>query len=395
MSDHESPWVQAVARARRSVVRVHGAGGAGTGFVGLANGVIVTSQELVQCESAVMIVTDEGKRFDAKVVGVDVHKDIAFLLPRQPLTAQPLHPAPMAPRLGDAVAVLGQSASGATVAPAQIRAIDVDLEGLPHVQIDATLRESDRGAPLIDTGGRVMGIATRPRRSREEGWQDGLLIRDAFDAELAAMDRPPEELGQTALTYSCPTCGAGFTPKLDRCLGCGVMLPHALTQTRGELAAPAPWGDASSGLDPTEGLLQSARVVQELLGTLGMATNRMRRGPRTWRISLAPPEGGDRSEVDLCVDAHGNRVVFRTPVVRLPSSAYEAFFRFVLTLNDETVGTYRLSLDEDVVFISTSEVVHGVLGRSPPRLLRDLVVAAAHYREVLVGAFGAPAASTF
>jgi len=407
MSDHESPWVQAVTRARRSVMQVRAAGRSGTGFFALTNGLIVTSQQLVQYEPVVTLVTDEGTSLDAKVVGVDVHKDLAFLLPRQPLTAQPMHPAPIAPRLGDAVAVIGQSAHGVTVTPAQIRAIDVQLEGLAHVQLDVDLRDSDRGAPLIDTAGRVMGIATRPRRSREGDagmcWQDALLLCDAFEAELAAMDLPAEELGKVAATYTCPACGAAFTSKLDRCLGCGALLPHALLPHAllphallpHALLPHAAWSDGGPVSDePTEGLLEGTRVVKELLATLGVASNRVRRGPRTWRLPLAPPQGGESADVDLCIDSRGSRVVFRTPVVRLPPSDFESFFRLVLTLNDETAGPYRLSLDEDVVFLSTSEVAHSVLGRSPPRLLRELVATAAHFREVLSKAFGAPGVST-
>lgn len=386
MSDHESPWVQAVARARRSIVRVHGSGGWGTGFFALSNGVIVTSQELVHYDPVATVVTDEGKQLAAKVVGADVGKDLAFLLPAEPIPAQPMHPAPIAPRVGDSVAVLAQSGHGAAVTPAHIRTTGVELEGLSHIQVDVPLADYDRGAPLIDTGGRVIAVATRPRRvGRADAgptWQEAFLPRDAFDAELGTVGAPAAQLASATPTYACPSCGVVFSTNVDRCLGCGVMLPHLRTLIRGE---PSRRGDDESD----QGLLEGTRVVRELLASLGVAASGVRRDERTWRLSLTPASGGAPTDIVVCIDSHGSRLVLQTPVVKLPSAGFEAFYRLLLTLNDETIGLYRLSLSEDVVFLSIAEPTHAVLQQSAKGLTNDLLSVAAHYRGLLSGAYGA------
>jgi S1-C subfamily serine protease len=125
----DGPWVQTVARARKGVVRVISPRASGSGYFAHANGVIVTSQSLVEYEPAVTIVADDGKRVEARVVRVDVRRDLAFLLPRELITPHPLHEVPTAPRLGEPVAVLAQCANGAVVLPSVVAALTRSSEG--------------------------------------------------------------------------------------------------------------------------------------------------------------------------------------------------------------------------------------------------------------------------
>jgi hypothetical protein len=164
-------------------------------------------------------------------------------------------------------------------------------------------------------------------------------------------------------------------------------LPHAVA-TEPDVGARR-GRDQTGAAAETEGVLQGARVVTELLATLGIVANRMRRAPRSWRLGFAHEAGGQETDVSIELDPSGRQLVFVAPVVRLPESAHEAMFRLLLTLNDETVGAFRLSLVGDLVLLSTMDFTHAVLKQKASKLLRELCVEAAHYRGLLHEAYGA------
>jgi hypothetical protein len=96
--------------------------------------------------------------------------------------------------------------------------------------------------------------------------------------------------------------------------------------------------------------------------------------------------------VTVRIDRDGLQVLLRVPLVRLPLSAHEPFYRLLLTANDQTTGVCRLSLAGDVVVLSFSEPVPAFASEHDVAVVfHDLVRLAEQYRKALAELFGAEA----
>jgi hypothetical protein len=397
MADKGTISAEVVTRIRRSVVSVVGQATQGSGFFALPNGLVVTSQQVVGYEPATTLVLGDGRSVEGRVVWVDVAKDLAFVMPREPVGAPPLRTAPGAPRLGESVLVLGHGEHGALLTPGIVAAIERVLEGMPHIQIDVAPDPALRGAPLVDVEGRVLGVVTRPRRAghpRTGEVATGILPIAALETALASLSGPAASLVGQEPTYECPSCSRSFTPETDRCLACGILLPHGAPLEQvlagtdpGEVHADAPDANAPPPI-------AAVRIVKEILASVDIVEGRARRGARQWAVSHHSAEKSTsgvpaRVVVSLAIDATGRYLVMRVPVARLPVHEPEPILRLLLTLNDETVGLYRLSLAGDAVYLSASDPVESYMDRDVTTVFSDLVGLAAHYRGVLSGALGA------
>jgi S1-C subfamily serine protease len=154
---------------RGSVVRVEGEAcdqiQDGTGFV-VARNVVVTNAHVVAGERSTSVFRPDGDRLDARVVSFDPRRDLAVLV------VDDLGLAPL--RLGSGQAgavgaVYGHPGGGPLRAtPARI-AEQIDARGTDIYRttptrravfvLAAQLQPGDSGAPLVDEGGAVMGVA--------------------------------------------------------------------------------------------------------------------------------------------------------------------------------------------------------------------------------------------
>lgn len=140
----------------------------GSGFAAAAD-VVVTNAHVVagQATGRTEVLRPDGRRLDATVVVFDPGRDLAVL--RVPGLGQaPLAPGPAA--VGDRAAVFGHPGGQdpLRVAPAAVRrrvdAVGRDLYDAQRTTRDvfvlaAELRPGDSGAAVVDTGGRVIGVA--------------------------------------------------------------------------------------------------------------------------------------------------------------------------------------------------------------------------------------------
>lgn len=356
-----------IQRVAKSVVGIRAGRTLGCAFAALSNGVLVTSQQVVGFEREVLLLLDDERAVPGTVLRVNVALDIALVLPSEPIGLKPLDSVQEAPAVGDLVTVVGKSLGRSVALVSFASAIDRLLDGHPHIEIVASLENVLQGAPLIDEQGLVRGVVTRPRaRGRR-----AILPTYAYEGGLESVNRSIEELRDIAPEYGCPRCDTIFEPAHDRCLECGCALMPSLF-------------DAPPKAEPPAGALGGVRL---LLASLGASAARSRVDARTWSWVFAPSEG-DACEMQLSVDAAGRDVAFRVPLVRVVPEAHEFFYRFLLTLNDETLGVFQASVRGDCVFLST--VVPLVLAASrAPMLATELVNAARHYRGVLERSFGA------
>ncbi len=356
-----------IQRVARSVVGIRAGRTLGCAFAAMGNGILVTSQQVVGFEREVLVLLDDERVVPAVVLRVNVALDVALLLPMEPIGLTPLDSVQEPPSVGSPCAVVGKSFGAAVALPTHVAAVDRPIEGHPHLEVVAHVEAHMQGAPLIDAEGLVRGIVTRPRGKAGRA----ILPTYAYEGGLESVNRPADQLRDVTPEYGCPGCDTIYEPAHDRCLECGCLLPHASAQAPDRAAPPA----AALG------------AVRVLLATLGASAGRQRVDARTWSFVFAPPDG-EACEMQVAVDAAGRDVALRVPLVRVVGDAHEFFYRFLLTMNDETLGVFKASVRGECAFLSSVVPLTMATSRGAA-LAAELVAAARHYRSVLERSFGA------
>jgi putative serine protease PepD len=159
-----------------------GAGGAtGSGFVIDGEGHIVTNQHVVDQAESVQVRFANGEEVDAEIVGTDPSTDIAVLdvdRPASQLTVLSFAKN-MSLRVGQPVIAIGSPFSlEGTLTSGIVSALGREMPS-PNgftienaVQTDAALNQGNSGGPVLDTRGRVVGVAAQIRT--ESGGSDGI-----------------------------------------------------------------------------------------------------------------------------------------------------------------------------------------------------------------------------
>lgn len=141
----------------------------GSGVVISPDGEIVTNWHVVDRAQEVRCLLNDGRAFDAEVVGSDKDTDVALVrLKLKPGETVPVAAFAEGPhvREGDFVMALGapwgmnRSVSFGIVACAR-RYLPEGSEYSAWIQTDASISPGNSGGPLVDTAGRVVGINTR------------------------------------------------------------------------------------------------------------------------------------------------------------------------------------------------------------------------------------------
>jgi S1-C subfamily serine protease len=134
--------------------------GGGSGFVISADGLILTNKHVVSDETAdYTVLTNDGKKYDAKVLARDSVQDLAVLK----ISANNLTPLKIGNsdsiKLGQTAIAIGNSLGEFrnTVSDASSGSAE-NLDGL--IQTDAAINPGNSGGPLLDLKGEVIGINT-------------------------------------------------------------------------------------------------------------------------------------------------------------------------------------------------------------------------------------------
>jgi len=156
--------------------------GVGTGFIIDEEGHIVTNNHVITVDSdqpaeRITITLDDGRQFQASIVGRDAPTDLAVLQ----IDADGLTPAALgsseALQVGDDVLAIGNALDlpgGPTVTKGVVsakgRLIQQDGITIPDViQTDASINPGNSGGPLVNKRGEVVGITTAVIRGQAEG----------------------------------------------------------------------------------------------------------------------------------------------------------------------------------------------------------------------------------
>jgi len=138
--------------------------GQGSGFFISADGFAVTNNHVVEKASSVQVKTDDGKTYEAKVIGTDPRSDLALIkvdgrndFPYAKLSEK-------SPRIGDWVLAVGNPFGlGGTVTAGIVSARSRDIGAGPYddfIQIDAPVNKGNSGGPTFDVDGNVIGVNT-------------------------------------------------------------------------------------------------------------------------------------------------------------------------------------------------------------------------------------------
>jgi len=161
--------------------------GVGTGFIIDEEGHIVTNNHVISDQSGeavqdITVTLDDGRQFDATVVGRDPPSDIAVL----DIEGDDLQPVPLGSSddllVGQDVVAMGNALNlpgGPTVTKGVISALNRLIQegnvSIPDaIQTDAAINPGNSGGPLVDANGEVIGITTAVIRGNAEGI--GLVI---------------------------------------------------------------------------------------------------------------------------------------------------------------------------------------------------------------------------
>ena len=156
------------------VVLVEGNTTTGSGFVVDSSGYILTNQHVIEGQSELAVVFDDGTRLVARVVGTDAERDIALL--RIDASARQLVVLPFASivREGEDVVALGfplsnlEELQGQMTVTKGIVSAFRTVGNVVYVQTDTAINSGNSGGPLLNLRGEVVGMNT-----------------SSFDAEVA------------------------------------------------------------------------------------------------------------------------------------------------------------------------------------------------------------------
>jgi putative serine protease PepD len=153
----------------------------GSGFVISDEGHIVTNQHVVDNAQSVQVEFSDGSEVDAEIVGTDPSTDIAVLDVDRPATDLTVLEFAQtgALEVGNPVVVLGSPFGlEGSLTTGVISAVGREIRS-PNgftienaVQTDAALNHGNSGGPVLDTQGRVVGVASQIRS--DSGGSDGV-----------------------------------------------------------------------------------------------------------------------------------------------------------------------------------------------------------------------------
>jgi 2-alkenal reductase len=200
-----------------------GGGGVGSGFVLNGEGEIATNAHVVTqgdgkaAEKAreVYVEFADGNRVEAEIVGQDPNADVALLrVDPKGLTLRPLPLGSSADvPVGSPVAAIGSPfGERQSLSIGVVSAVDRDIQSLNGefaipgaIQTDAAINPGNSGGPLVDAGGKVIGINQQIKTSSGGGEGVGFAVPvDVVKRSLGAL----REGGEARYAY----LGVGSVP---------------------------------------------------------------------------------------------------------------------------------------------------------------------------------------
>jgi S1-C subfamily serine protease len=206
----DSPGVVTILSAFGRAGSAGAGGGLGSGFVISASGEIATNAHVVTNGSGgsirkagkLFVRFGDGNQVDATIVGFDPFSDVALVkVDPKGLTLRPLALGSSADvKVGEPVAAIGSPfGEEQSLSIGVVSATDREIESLTGflttgaLQTDAAINSGNSGGPLLDAGGRVLGINSQIRSASGSGSGVGFAVSvDAVRRSLEQLRRDGE-----------------------------------------------------------------------------------------------------------------------------------------------------------------------------------------------------------
>ena len=179
--------------ARAGVVRIDGETAGGSGFVIDSAGHILTNEHVIEGQSRLTVVFDDGSKLTPRVIASDETRDIA-LLKVEPAGQLTVLRFATNVREGDEVVALGYPLDlleSITITKGIVSAFRSFL-GTDYVQTDAAINPGNSGGPLLNLKGEVVGMNTS---GRDDADGIGFAIKfDVLSSRVAVMKSGSESI---------------------------------------------------------------------------------------------------------------------------------------------------------------------------------------------------------
>lgn len=306
----------------------------GSGFIVDERGYILTNQHVIENADYIRVILQDGREFEAEVVGEDPPSDIALLR----IEAEGLRPAPLGDSgdlmIGEWVIAIGNPFGTylrdpkPTVTVGVVSALhrSIRVDGRVYydlIQTDAAINPGNSGGPLVNAEGRVVGINTAIFTTT--GGYQGIGFAIPIDVARRVMAKLLEE-------------GAVIEPWV------GVEVQELTPDIARRLGAPLR-GVLVVGVDegsPAEKAGVRRRDV--IVSLAGWEVN----SPEELEWVTRLLKGGER--VPLALFRGGKEVALTLTPEKLASNLYRAWFGLVVQpLTDKLAKQYKLKGKEGVV----------------------------------------------
>jgi serine protease Do len=300
---------QVIAEAARKVVKLYGAGGL-RGLEGYQTGILVSpSGQILTVASTVLdagdvdCVLDDGRRYVARLVGIDPRRELAVLdIEGEDLPAFDLDPAQPPAAVGTRVIALSNmfgvavgdervtAQRGVIAAVTQLEArrgaAEAPFQGEVYVLDCTTNNPGSPGGGLVDCRGRLLGLLGKELRSTQAGiWLNYAL--------------PTGELcrGRDAIAQGTVATDDDDAPAFDlRLLGVG-LVPDLLDRTPPFVESVEPGSSADrGGVQPDDLVIAVGPVSVTTRAAVEQAVGRLAAGDP---VRLVVIRGGGLVDLDL------------------------------------------------------------------------------------------------
>lgn len=224
------------AKHRDSVVVVATEDSLGTGFFVSNPPVIITNAHVVERAGAVRLTTARGRSLQGRVIRTDRRRDLAVILPSQPLVANEIRPVELSEdetvAIGTAAYAIGHPAESAefSMSAGIVASPSFVPKGsqIPLLQINISINWGNSGGPLFDGDGSVLGVVTRINGLADGHRLEGIAFAVPAHA-VRAFIAESDTAGSDALVY-CENCGRSVA-KAKYCENCGTSMGESAPES--------------------------------------------------------------------------------------------------------------------------------------------------------------------
>jgi S1-C subfamily serine protease len=244
-----------------------GGAAAGTGMVLTSSGEVLTNNHVVDGATSLRVtIPGTNKSYSARVLGYSVARDVALIKLKGASNLKTITRGNSSKlRVGQSVTALGNAGGTGSLTPARGKITGLDrtitagdqqggdserLSGL--IEVDAAVQPGDSGGPLLDSGGRVIGMDTAASTDQRFGF--GEFSSSTNDAYAIPITQALSIAHQISIGKSSSTVHVGGTAWL------GVEVESASDSSGGGYGYD-PFGYGDGGSTQTSGALVAGVVT--------------------------------------------------------------------------------------------------------------------------------------